>query len=460
MANKPHILVLTFPSPGHINPMLQFSKLLQHEGARVTLVTTHSYSKNLKKLPSTIGVETITDGFDNGGIAEARGFKIYLNRFWEVGPDSLGDLLENLGKSTYPADCLIYDSFMPWALDVAKKFGIVGVAYLTQNLAVNSIYYHVHIGKLQIPLTENGISLPALPQLQLEDMPSLLFNYEQNTTFLDLAMGQYSNMDKADWLLCNSFYELEKEVADWTMKIWSNFRTIGPSIPSMFLDKRIKNDEDYGVTQFTSDECLEWLNDKPKGSVVYVSFGSLAALNEEQTEEIACALRDSGSYFLWVVRASEEPKMPKDFEKKTEKGLVVTWCPQLKVLAHEAIGCFITHCGWNSTLEALSMGVPTIAMPFWSDQRTNAKLIVDVWKMGIRAPFDEKRIVRQDALKRCILEIVENEKGKEIKNNAMQWKSLAVGAAGEGGSSHKNIKEFLNSLLHLRATCTESQISA
>ncbi|KAJ1443620.1 putative UDP-glucosyltransferase At1g05670 family [Sesbania bispinosa] len=391
MTNKAHCLVLTFPSPGHINPMLQFSKLLQHEGVRVTLVTTLSYSNNLQKLPASIGLETITDGFDNGGIAEAGGFKIYLNQFWEVGPDSLGDLLQNLGKSTYPVDCLIYDSFMPWALDVAKKFGIVGVAYLTQNLAVSSIYYHVHSGNLRIPLTENEISLPALPQLQLQDMPSLLFDFEQNTTFLDIALNQFSNIDKADWILCNSFYELEKEVADWILKIWSNVRTIGPSIPSMFLDKRIKDDENYGVTKFTSDECMEWLNDKPKDSVVYVSFGSLAAVNEEQ-------------------------------------------------------------------IKALSLGVPTVVMPFSSDQCTNAKLIVDVWKMGIRAPFDEKRIVRRDALKHCILEILENEKGKEIKSNALQWKNLAVGAVGEGGSSHKSIMEFLNSLFHLQAVRTESQI--
>ena len=90
------------------------------------------------------------------------------------------------------------------------------------------------------------------------------------------------------------------------MKIWSNFRTIGPSIPSKFLGKQIKDDEEQGAAEFTSEEYMTWINDKPKGSVVYVSFGSMAALNEVQTEEIACGLRDSGSYFLWVVRNSEE----------------------------------------------------------------------------------------------------------------------------------------------------------
>jgi pathogen-inducible salicylic acid glucosyltransferase len=240
-------------------------------------------------------------------------------------------------------------------------------------------------------------------------------------------------------------------VADWTMNIWSNFRTIGPSIPYTYLDKQIKDGGDYGVEHFKSEEYIEWLNNKPKRSVVYVSFGTMGGLSEEQTVEVANGLKDCGSYFLWVVRTSEETKLPKDFEKKSEKGLVVTWCFQLKVLAHESIGCFLTHCGWNSTLEALSLGVPIVAMPLWSDQGLNAKLIVDVWKVGIRALVDEKQIVRKDVLKDCICEIImESEKSKEIMNNVMQWKTLAARAIGEDGSSYKNIVEFVNSLLHHR----------
>jgi pathogen-inducible salicylic acid glucosyltransferase len=227
----------------------------------------------------------------------------------------------------------------------------------------------------------------------------------------------------------------------------------------MFLDNRIKYDEDYGATQFKSEEyCMEWLNDKPKGSVVYVSFGSLASINEEQLEEVACSLKDCGNYFLWVVIPSEVNKLPKQFEKKSHKGLVVTWCSQLKVLAHESIGCFVTHCGWNSTLEAISLGVPIVAVPQWSDQATNAKFIVDVWKIGIRAPIDELKIVRRDGMKKCILEIMESEKGKIIKSNIMQLKALATGAVGVGGSSYKNITEFVNSLFHFANKSKHSQI--
>ncbi|XP_061362252.1 mogroside IE synthase-like [Gastrolobium bilobum] len=446
---RAHCVVLAYPAQGHINPMLQFSKLLEHEGVRVTLVSTRFFCKNLQKLPASIALETISDGFDKGGEKEAGNFKAYMDKFWQVGPETLVELLEKLGRLGNPVDCVIYDAFFPWVLDVTKRFGIVGAAFLTQNLPVNSIYYHALLGKLQVPLMGHEISLPALPKLQLEDMPSFFFTYTENPALFHLLEGQFSNIDKADWVLCNTFYELHEEIADWMKNLWPKFRTIGPNIPSMFLDKRYEDDQDYGFAQFKSEECIEWLDGKPKGSVVYVSFGSIVTLDEEQMEELACGLRECVSYFLWVVRASEEIKLPKDFEKKSEKGLVVTWCSQLKVLAHEAIGCFVTHCGWNSTLEALCLEVPTIAMPLWSDQSTNAKHIVDVWKMGIRAPFDEKKIVRREALKHSIQEIMESESSKEIKRNAIKWKTLAAGAVGEGGSSHKNIAEFMNSLCHL-----------
>ncbi|QHO08963.1 UDP-glycosyltransferase [Arachis hypogaea] len=459
IATRPHCLVLSFPGQGHINPMIQFSKLLVHEGVKITLATTCFYSKTLQNVPPYISLESISDGFHNGGFGEAGTFKAYLGRFWQVGPPTLVDLIEKLAKLGNPIDCIIYDSVAPWALDVAKRFGIVGASYFTQNMAVNSIYYHVQLGKIKVPLIESEISLPSMPKLQLCDMPSFFNNCDddEDLAVLDLATGQFSNVDKADWVLCNSFYELDKEVADWTMKIWPKFRTIGPNIPSVFLDKRIKDDEDYGGAAFKSEEeCMEWLDNKPNGSVIYVSFGSLVPLDEEQMREIAYGLRDSNHYFLWVVRTSEEIKLPKDFAKKSEKGLVVTWCSQLKVLAHESVACFVTHCGWNSTLETLSLGVPTIVVPQWSDQITNAKYMVDVWKVGIRVPNDEKKkIVKSEALRDCIKEMMECEKGKEMKNNAMQWKSLALKAVSdEGGSSYKNMIEFVNSLF----TCSQSQV--
>ena len=231
-------------------------------------------------------------------------------------------------------------------------------------------------------------------------------------------------------------------------------RTVGPTIPSMYLDKRLEGDKHYGLMMSPNmanpncaEPCMNWLNSCPKRSVVYVSFGSLAEVKAEQMAELACGLKRSNYEFLWVVRASETNKLPKGFVDETcEKGLVVSWCPQLEVLANDAVGCFVTHCGWNSTLEALSLGVPMVAMPQWSDQTTNAKYVMDVWKVGLRAEADEKGIVRQEELEKCVKEIMEEERGKGMRMNAIKLSGLAKEAVDSGGSSDMNIDEFVASL--------------
>lgn len=232
-------------------------------------------------------------------------------------------------------------------------------------------------------------------------------------------------------------------------------KAIGPTIPSMYIDQRLKDDKEYGFSIFKpiSDVCIKWLNERASRSVVYVSFGSLAQLGAEQMEELAQGLKTCNEYFLWVVRSSEESKLPENLSEETsKKGLIVSWCPQLEVLAHKATGCFITHCGWNSTLEALSLGVPLVAMPQWTDQSTNSKFIKDVWKIGIEARIDERGIVERAEIVRCIKHVMEGEEGEEIRTNAKKWKEIAREAIDEGGSSDKNIEEFISSLMSNTST--------
>uniref|UniRef100_A0A6N2LMP5 Anthocyanidin 3-O-glucosyltransferase n=1 Tax=Salix viminalis TaxID=40686 RepID=A0A6N2LMP5_SALVM len=102
----------------------------------------------------------------------------------------------------------------------------------------------------------------------------------------------------------------------------------------------------------------------------------------------------------------------------------------------------MTHCGWNSTLEALSLGVPMVAMPQWTDQPTNAKYIADVWQVGVRVKANEKGIVTKEEVEGCIREVMEGERGNAIRRNSEKWMKLAQTAADEGGSSDKNITEF------------------
>ncbi|KAL4631959.1 hypothetical protein ACB092_04G017200 [Castanea dentata] len=445
-AYRGHVLALPYPRQGHINPLLQFSKRLVSKGLKATVATT-LFIHNTMQLPSSSSLQfdTISDGYDEGGFAQAGSIHAYLNRMETIGSKTLADLIIKNKNTANPIDCIIYDPFLPWALEVAKKFGIFGAAFFTQTCAVNFIYYHVHRGLLKLPITSTPISIPGLPVLELEDMPSFISVPGSCPAYFEMVLNQFSNSDKADAVLVNTFYELEPEAVDSMSKV-CQLLPIGPTIPSFYLDKRPEHDNDYGLNLFVSDSsvCKNWLNTKPEGSVIYLSFGSMASLSNKQMEELAFALKGSKFHFLWVVMASEEEKLPEKFvEEIGNKGLVVQWCSQLEVLSNKAIGCFLTHCGWNSTLEALSLGVPMVGMPQWTDQTTNAKYFWDVWKVGVRAKVSKNGIVEREEIEFCIKEVMEGERGKDFQKNAKKWMDLAVKAVSEGGSSDKNIDEFV-----------------
>lgn len=115
-------------------------------------------------------------------------------------------------------------------------------------------------------------------------------------------------------------------------------------------------------------------------------------------------------------------------------------------MSHDSIGCFLTHCGLNSVLEAISLGVPLVAVPQWTDQPTNAKFVEDAWGIGLRARPNKSGTVERGELGLCIEEVMEGEKGEVIRENTKKWKNLARAAVDEGGSSDKNIDEFVATL--------------
>ncbi|KAF6174276.1 hypothetical protein GIB67_019652 [Kingdonia uniflora] len=213
-------------------------------------------------------------------------------------------------------------------------------------------------------------------------------------------------------------------------------------------------------------DSLEWLGTQPIGSVVYVSFGSIVALDEKQMEEIAWGLLNSGSRFLWVIKPSPMAKdndkdnsvnggssvIPEKFLKEAEgEGKVVPWCPQDRVLAHPSVACFVTHCGWNSSWETLSSKVPVVVFPQWGDQVTDAKFLDEVYGMGVRlgrGELNTESLSKED-VERCVFEVTQGLKSKEMKKNAMKLKKSAEEAVAEGGSSQRNLQAFINDILHI-----------
>lgn len=208
-----HILALPYPSQGHINPMLQFCKRLVSKGLKTTLAITNFISHSVRPISNTVSIDTISDGFDEGGYAEADSVVTYLERFKKIGSQTLADLIKKYEKSEFPITCVIYDSFMPWALDVAKDHGLIGACFFTQACAVNYIYYYVHHGKLTLPISSPPVRILGLLELELRDMPSFIYVHGTYPAYFELVLNQFINGDKADYVFVNSFYKLEAEVS-------------------------------------------------------------------------------------------------------------------------------------------------------------------------------------------------------------------------------------------------------
>nr|XP_027117916.1 UDP-glycosyltransferase 74F2-like [Coffea arabica] len=443
---RAHVLAIPYPTQGHINPMLQFCKRLVSKGCKATLAITTFISKTMQPKSETVQIDTISDGFDEGGFTQAESIHSYLEHLQDAGLKTLRELLNRQKNAGTPVDCIIYDSFLPWVVDITQEFGLVSAAFFTQPCAVNFVYYYVYHGLLTLLISSFPVSIPGLPLLDRLDMPAFIAFEGTYPAYFQLVLRQFLNIDKADYVLVNTFYKLEAEALDAMSKVCPLF-TIGPTVPSVYLDNRVANDEEYGLDLFELDPSMsiKWLHSKPKGSVVFIAFGSMVTFDEKQMEELAMGLKQSNFYFLWVVRACEEAKLPRNFVQETrEKGWLVRWSPQMKVLANEAIGCFFSHAGWNSSIEALSMGVPMVVMPQWTDQTTNAKLVQDVWKVGKRVKVDENGLVGREEVEGCVRQVMEGESGKEMKDNAIKWMNLAKEAVCENGTSDKCIHEFLS----------------
>ena len=187
------------------------------------------------------------------------------------------------------------------------------------------------------------VEIPNLPVLEHDEFPSFL---HPSATFRVLGkaiLGQIGNLSKTFCVLMDTFQELELETIEYMSRICKPIMTVGP------LFKEPGGASGIRADYYAAERCTEWLDSKPACSVAYVSFGSVVHLKQEQVDEIAHGILKSGVSFLWVLR--EPHSLPEGFvDEAGERGRVVRWSPQEEVLAHPATACFLTHCGWNSTV--------------------------------------------------------------------------------------------------------------
>lgn len=454
-----HFLVVTFPAQGHINPGLQFAKRLLKYDVSVTLATSIFANRNIAKtpIPKGLNLAAYSDGYDDG-FKSSDDVEQYLSTLRRNGSKTLTDLMKASAKEGRPFTCLVYTLLLPWAAEVARELHVPSALLWIQPAAVLDIYYYYFKGLLDNK-TENindpswSIQLPGLPLMTGRDLPSFI-NPKNTYSFGLPSFKEQIEALEAETnpkILVNTFDALEPDALRAVNKF--NLVSIGPLVPSAYVDGKDPSDTSFGGDLFESSvEYIQFLNSKPKQSVIYISFGSISVLSKKQKEEIAVGLLECRHSFLWVMRprrnGEEEEKEEDELSCKAEleqQGMIVPWCSQVQVLSHASLGCFLTHCGWNSTMESLVTGVPVVAFPQWTDQGTNAKLIQDVWKTGVRMNSNEEGIVEGGEIKRCLDFVMGDAvEGEEMRRNAKKWKELAREAVMEGGSSDKNLKAFID----------------
>lgn len=466
-----HIFFFPFLAHGHMIPTVDMAKSFAEKGVKATIITTPLnapfISKAIEKSKTMIHIQTIEfpcaeaglpDGCEN---IDSIPSPDLFEQFY-IATALLQEPLEQLFLKQSP-DCIVADMFFPWATHSAAKFGIPrlvfhGTSFFSLCAITCLGLYHEHFN--DVSSDSETFTIHNLPgEIKMKMMLVAPYVIKEKTAVAKLLEESMKSELRSFGVVVNSFYELEKVYADhYTNVLGRRAWHIGPlSLCNRDNEEKAQRGKDTSIDEH---ECLKWLDTKKPNSVVYVCFGSMEKFPDSQLRDIAMGLEASGQQFIWVVkkrRENEEEWLPKGFEKRVEgKGLIVRgWAPQVVILEHEAIGAFVTHCGWNSTLEAVTAGVPMVTWPIFADQFFNENLVTEVLKIGV--PVGVQKWVplvgdniKWDAVEKAVKGIMIGEEAIEMRNRTKKLSQLARKAMEEGGSSYSDLNALIEELSSLR----------
>ncbi|KAF5195519.1 Udp-glycosyltransferase 85a2 [Thalictrum thalictroides] len=476
---KPHAVCIPYPAQGHINPMLKVAKLLYTKGFHITFVNTeHNHNRLLKSrgLDSLNGLpdfrfETIPDGLPPSNANSTQDIPTLCDSTTKnclVPFRKLIDELNNTSATNVPpVTCIVSDGAMSFTLDVAHELSIPEIIFWTTSACGFACYLHYHLLvqrgltplKDESDLTNGYLETPVdwitgMEHIRLRDFPTFIRTTDPKAIMLNFVIREIERTYKASALILNTFDAFEQEVlngmitSELTQLPLPPIYTVGPL--QLLLNQVPQTGLESIGSNLWKDEpkCLEWLNSKEPNSVVYVNFGSITVMTPEQMIEFAWGLANSKQPFMWIIRpdlvSGDSATLPPEFVTETqERGLLASWCPQEQVLNHTSIGGFLTHCGWNSTLESVCGGVPMICWPFFAEQQTNCRYACTDWGIGMEIDNNVKR----NEVEILVRELMEGDKGKEMKLKVMEWKMKAEEATSPGGSSYVNLDNLVNQVL-------------
>ncbi|KAK4792033.1 hypothetical protein SAY86_022468 [Trapa natans] len=373
------------------------------------------------------------------------------------------------GRSSRRIACAVIDVMMGWSGEIFQQFGVPTVGFFTSGACSAAMEFALWKADLEGLKPGEARILHGLPEamaLTEADLkrrphgpPHLRNGGGGGLPFPSPPggagpkfMGPPQPGHQPPWtdevagslaLIFNTCDDLERPfieyVADRVGKpVWG----VGPLLPekywksagSLLHDGEIRTNRNSTVTE---EEVVQWLDSKPPGSVLYVSFGSEVGPTMEEYPQLAEALAESSSPFIWVIqRGSGRSGPPRTFlggrpdsdagedegyfphglsDKVGERGLIIRgWAPQLLILSHPSTGGFLSHCGWNSTVEAVGRGVPFLTWPIRGDQYYNSKLIVAHLGAGYVVSDDMSRPVKKDQIMKGIERLMGDEGVREL----------------------------------------------
>ncbi|KQK01833.1 7-deoxyloganetin glucosyltransferase [Brachypodium distachyon] len=476
-SSRPHAVLIPYPAQGHVTPLLHLAKVLHARGFYITFVNSEYNHRRLVRsrgaaslsLPATDGFrfETMPDGLppcDNEDVTQD--IPTLCTSLSTHGADLLRHLLARLVNDgeTPPVTCLIPDGVMSFALDVAEEMRVPALVFWTTSACGFMGYLHFAelIERGIVPLKDesclsNGYLdteldwVPGMPGIRLRDMPSFVRTTDKDDVMLNFDSREAQNAYRAQGVILNTFHAVEEDVVNAFRGIFpQGVYAVGP-LQAFAASASLAHPElaTIGGNLWTEDiSCLTWLDTKETGSVVYVNFGSITVMSPGHLAEFAWGLARCGRPFLWVIRpdlvAGEKAVLPEDFVSETKgRGMFASWCPQEEVLRHPATGLFLTHSGWNSTLESICAGVPMVCWPFFAEQMTNCRYACTTWGIGMEIGSD----VRREEVARLVGEAMDGDRGKEMRAMAEMWKEKSVAATEDGGTSSVDIVRLVEFLL-------------
>ncbi|KAL6842769.1 hypothetical protein ACP4OV_027613 [Aristida adscensionis] len=460
-----HVVVLTSPGAGHVAPVAELAaRLAARHGATATIVTFTNLSSPEHSSPlATLPPGVFTVALPEVSLDDLPADAHLVTRVITVARRTLPHLrvlLRSLHRGS-PAGAgvaaFLADMLCASALAVAEELGVPRryVFYPSSLMSLVSLLHAPELARTtacdfhDLP---GPVVLPGCPPLHGADLPEPV--QDRANPVYPLVIDLCIDYLRADGFIVNTFDAMEhdtleafKELSD--RGVFPPAHAVGPIVRSCSGEAAAKHG------------CMRWLDEQPDGSVMYVCFGSGGTLSTEQIAELAAGLEASGQRFLWVVRLPSDKDsaagyfgtaghgddplsyLPAGFMERTRgAGLAVPEsAPQVEVLNHRAVGGFLTHCGWNSVLEAAAAGVPMLAWPLFAEQRLNAVKLSSPEGIGValrvRAAREGDGVVPRELVAAAARELMAGEKGAAARKKARELRAGAEEAAAPGGPAHQ-----------------------